>query len=166
MNIFLRNEQRRECDVVVFWKIYFLIILIFSQLSKQTLSSYINVVCVCVFTVSLRKRVLTKLSKHLHYILHVCSMFCPCPWQRLGNQELVRNVDQLWWFGHTYKHRQPHTMTSSGLYASMEQNRQFAKVLLSLSLSLSLSVLGPTHMGRRPAICAYWADNAQVHVVQ
>ena len=48
VNIFLRNEQRRECDVVVFWKIYFLIILIFSQLSKQTITSYINVSCVCV----------------------------------------------------------------------------------------------------------------------
>ena len=29
-----------------------------------------------------------------------------------------------------------------------------------------LSVLGPTHMGGRPATCAYWVDYTQAHVVQ
>ena len=34
-------------------------------------------------------------------------------------------------------------------------------------VGLSLcSVLGPTHMGGRPATCAYWVDYTQAHVVQ
>jgi hypothetical protein len=47
--------------------------------------------------------------------------------EKLGNQELVRNADQLWWFGHTYKHHQPHSMSHRQLQTSMELNRQFAK---------------------------------------
>ena len=37
---------------------------------------------------------------------------------------------------------------------------------LSLFSLLSLSVLRPTHMGGRPATCAYWVDYTQAHVVQ
>ena len=29
-----------------------------------------------------------------------------------------------------------------------------------------ISVLGPTHTGGRPAICAYWVDHTQAHIVQ
>ncbi|CAI8011884.1 Bifunctional heparan sulfate N-deacetylase/N-sulfotransferase 2 [Geodia barretti] len=47
--------------------------------------------------------------------------------EKLGNQELVRNAEQLWWFDHTYKHHQPHSMSPRQLRTSMELNRQFAK---------------------------------------
>ena len=36
----------------------------------------------------------------------------------------------------------------------------------SLPPFFSLSLLGPTHMGGRPATCAYWVDYTQAHVVQ
>ena len=72
------------------------------------------------------------MSREIHFIFETF-----CPWQKLGNQELVRNADQLWWFGHTYKHHQPHSMSHRQLQTSMELNRQFAKVSSLLLHSIS-----------------------------
>ena len=50
------------------------------------------------------------------------------PLQISGSQELVRNAASVWWFGHTFRHRQPHMMDHNELTHSMMQNRKFAEV--------------------------------------
>jgi heparan sulfate N-deacetylase/N-sulfotransferase NDST2 len=69
--------------------------------------------------------------------------------ERQGNEELVRNADQLWWFGHTYKHHQPHQMTSRDLFSSMVLNRQFA-LDHSIPASLHHYSVAPHHSGVYP----------------
>ena len=40
----------------------------------------------------------------------------------------LENRHAFWWFGHMYKHTQPHTLDLNGLEASIQQNRKFANV--------------------------------------
>ena len=49
--------------------------------------------------------------------------------EREGDELLVANADQFWWFGHTYHHIQPHLVSPEGLRRMMEKNLEFAKVL-------------------------------------
>ena len=67
------------------------------------------------------------------------SLPLPLPLQVSGDQELIRNSDKLWWFGQTFRNREPHQMTSVNLLHSMKLNREFAKVI-------------PTHISLPPSI--------------
>ena len=51
----------------------------------------------------------------------------------------------------------PNIVSILGRYLCLKRSSGHS---LYLSLSQSLSVLRPTHTGGKPAICAYWADNA------
>jgi hypothetical protein len=68
-----------------------------------------------------------------------------------GDQELIRNSDKLWWFGQTFRNREPHQMTSVNLLHSMKLNREFAKnhslpaLLHRYSVSPNYSGVYPTH---------------------
>ena len=57
------------------------------------------------------------------------------------------------------KFTHPNIVSILGRYLCLERSSGLS-LSLFLSLSRSLSVLGPTHTGSKPAICAYWADNA------
>ena len=46
-----------------------------------------------------------------------------------GDQELLRNANEFWWFCHTWSHKQPHLSdTFEDLKEQMQLNLKFAKV--------------------------------------
>ena len=45
-----------------------------------------------------------------------------------GDRLLVANADKFNWFGHTYKHLQPHKIAYDKLLSLMIENKKFAKV--------------------------------------
>lgn len=51
------------------------------------------------------------------------------PAERNGDEKLIANADKFIWFGHTYQHSKPHTMSVSALYSSLHQNKEFAHVI-------------------------------------
>jgi len=46
----------------------------------------------------------------------------------LGNEELVKNADKFWWFGHIWNHYQPHSQNKENIIDLMRQNYEFAEV--------------------------------------
>jgi hypothetical protein len=48
--------------------------------------------------------------------------------EKIADKLLVSNAQLFKWFGHTYEHSKPHTMSLSSLYLSFKQNKLFAKV--------------------------------------
>ena len=60
-------------------------------------------------------------------------------------------------------------ITNGASRLSISQHHQLTGGIVpspQVSWLFSLSVLGPTHKGGRPAICAYWVDYTQAHLVQ
>ena len=45
-----------------------------------------------------------------------------------GSDELIANANKFNWFGHTYKHSQPHLLTLQSLIEAMDTNKKFAMV--------------------------------------
>jgi len=56
----------------------------------------------------------------------------------LGNEELVKNADKFWWFGHIWNHYQPHlSQNKENIIDLMRQNYEFAEVRSNTWFSLA-----------------------------
>lgn len=67
-----------------------------------------------------------------------------------GDQEILDNAKEFWWFGHAWSHKQPHLIeTLEDLQNRMQLNIEFAKEH-SIPLEMSYSV-APHHSGVYPA---------------
>jgi len=59
----------------------------------------------------------------------------------LGNEELVKNADKFWWFGHIWNHYQPHlSQNKENIIDLMKQNYEFAEVSTIFTNSMAVDV--------------------------
>ena len=66
-----------------------------------------------------------------------------------GSHNLVRNKDKFWWFGHTLKHSQPHTINETKLREEIAMNIKFA-MNHSIPLMENHYSVSPHHSGVYP----------------
>jgi heparan sulfate N-deacetylase/N-sulfotransferase NDST2 len=79
--------------------------------------------------------------------------------EKIADKLLVSNAQLFKWFGHTYEHSKPHTMSLSSLYLSFKQNKLFAKKH-NLPINPHYAV-SPHHSGVYPiheSLYTAWAD--------